>query len=76
MYSIGNGMAFATLSAASVLAFGWEKTHVSLTAVCSLGPPLRVRLHNISPRLQLEQVVALDGGVRVAIHTFTCDGGE
>jgi hypothetical protein len=42
-----------------------------------LRAPLRVRLHYVGPGLQLEQVLALDGGVaRVAVHAFSCDGGE
>lgn len=57
-------------------ALGWEKPHVSLAAVHPLGPPLRVCLHDIGTRFQLEQVVTLDGGVWVPVRAFACDGGQ
>lgn len=42
-----------------------------------LRAPLRVRLHYVGPGLQLQQVLALDGGVAgVAVRAFSCDGGE
>jgi hypothetical protein len=53
-----------------------ETPHGGPLTMRPLRAPLRVRLHNIGSCFQLEQVVALDGGVCVAVYAFTRDGGE